>query len=76
MGWGSIAAIYFVVWWILLFAILPIGVTSQVERGEVTPGTDPGAPVAPQLVKKAILTSIVAAVATSLIIYFGAYIFD
>jgi predicted secreted protein len=38
------AAIYVVVWWITIFAILPIGVRSQDEAGEVVPGSDPGAP--------------------------------
>ena len=34
-------AIYFVIWWIVLFAVLPWGVHSQHESGEMTPGTDP-----------------------------------
>ena len=36
-------AIYFTIWWIVLFAILPWGVRSQHEDGEVVAGTDPGA---------------------------------
>ena len=39
-------AIYFVLWWIVLFLTLPFGVRSQHEDGEGAPGTDPGAPVA------------------------------
>jgi predicted secreted protein len=39
-------AIYFVMWWIVLFLTLPFGVRSQHEDGEGAPGTDPGAPVA------------------------------
>ena len=46
MAWTTIAAIYFIMWWIVLFAVLPWGVRSQTEHGEeVPPGTDPGAPV-------------------------------
>lgn len=56
---GAIA-VYFVVWWIVLFTILPFGVTSQSESGETTPGTDPGAPTAPKLLKKALWTTIIA----------------
>ena len=41
---GSAIAIYFVIWWVTLFAILPFRVRSQVEAGEVSPGSDPGAP--------------------------------
>lgn len=55
-------ALYFVIWWILLFAILPFGVRSQAETGEVVAGSEPGAPTAPALQEKAIWTSLVAAV--------------
>jgi predicted secreted protein len=53
-------AIYFVIWWIVLFAVLPWGVRSQHESGEMTPGTDPGAPVLSNLKRKLIGTTIVA----------------
>ncbi len=56
---GAIA-LYFVVWWIMLFAVLPFGVRSQIEEGEVVAGSEPGAPAAPLLVEKAIWTTIVA----------------
>jgi predicted secreted protein len=56
---GAIAS-YFVIWWIILFAVLPIGVKSQIEDGNVVPGSEPGAPARPMLLKKAIITSIVA----------------
>lgn len=55
---GAIA-VYFVVWWIVLFAILPFGVTSQSQSGETTPGTDPGAPALPKLGQKALWTTVV-----------------
>lgn len=53
-------AIYFVIWWIVLFAVLPWGVHSQEESGEVTPGTDPGAPVLTHLKRKLFWTTVVA----------------
>ena len=62
MSWTTMLAIYFVAWWIVLFAVLPFGVRSQVEEGTVTPGTDPGAPVMPRLVRTVVLTTIVTAV--------------
>lgn len=62
-------AIYFIVWWIVLFAILPFGVRSQHEEGEMAEGTDPGAPVMPHLWKKALATTIVAAVITVLLFW-------
>ncbi len=54
-------AIYFVIWFVVLFAVLPFGVTSQREAGEVAKGTDPGAPVAPRMLRKALWTTAIAA---------------
>jgi predicted secreted protein len=57
-------AIYFVIWWIVLFLTLPFGVRSQHEEGEgeqVIPGTDPGAPVAPRMGRKLIWTTLISA---------------
>lgn len=55
-------AIYFLLWWVTLFAVLPWGVRSQQENGEIAPGTDPGAPVLPALGRKLVWTTLVAAV--------------
>jgi len=63
-------AIYFTIWWIVLFAILPWGVRSQHETGDVVAGTDPGAPVAPRLLIKAVATTIV-----SSILFAGLWVF-
>ncbi|WP_246215710.1 DUF1467 family protein [Microvirga makkahensis] len=60
-------ALYFVIWWILLFAILPFGVRSQADSGEVVAGTEPGAPAAHGLQEKAIWTSLVSAVVLVLV---------
>ena len=49
MSWTTILAIYFIVWWLVLFTVLPWGVRSQHEAGDITPGTDPGAPAMPSL---------------------------
>ena len=54
-------AIYFVLWWIVLFLTLPFGVRSQHEDGEGSPGTDPGAPVASQMGRKLIWTTVISA---------------
>lgn len=61
MSWTTALAIYFVAWWIVLFLVLPFGVRSQHEDGTVSPGTDPGAPVMPLLVKKLIWNTILTA---------------
>jgi predicted secreted protein len=56
-------AVYFTMWWIVLFAILPFGVKSQYEADlpDLPPGADRGAPVAPMLVRKALWTTVVSA---------------
>jgi predicted secreted protein len=54
-------AIFFVIWWVVLFTVLPWGIRSQHESGEIAPGTDPGAPVVPHLGRKLIWTTVVAA---------------
>jgi len=62
MNFVGALALYFVIWWITLFAVLPFGIRSQHETGDVTAGTEPGAPVLPGLLKKAAITSVIAAV--------------
>lgn len=58
---GSALAIYFVLWWVVLFAVLPFGVRSQIEDGESVAGTDPGAPTLPRMARKLIWTTLVSA---------------
>ena len=55
------------VWWTTLFAVLPFGVRSQAEAGDVTPGSDPGAPALPALREKAVWTSLAAALVFTLV---------
>jgi predicted secreted protein len=62
LSWTTLAAIYFILWWVVLFAVLPFGVRSQDESGDIQPGTDPGAPVAHQLGKKALWTTAITSV--------------
>ena len=60
--------VFLITWWLVVFLMLPIGVRSQHEAGDVTAGSEPGAPVAPMLAKKAWWTTIAASVVW--IIYF------
>jgi predicted secreted protein len=60
-------ALYFLVWWITLFAVLPFGVSSQAEAGDVAAGSDPGAPALPALGEKAVWTSLAASLVFTLI---------
>jgi len=53
-------AIYVVIWWVVLFAMLPIGVRTQAEEGQVSPGTPESAPHQPRLLPKMLATTGVA----------------
>src|SRR6201996_1560981 len=55
-------AIYFVIWWIMLFVTLPFGVRSLHEDGGGAPGTDPGAPILARMGPKLIWTTVLSAV--------------
>ena len=55
-------AIYFVLWWVVLFVTLPFGVRSQHEDGVGEPGTDPGAPILTRMGRKLIWTTIISAI--------------
>ncbi|MDE2384657.1 MAG: DUF1467 family protein [Alphaproteobacteria bacterium] len=63
MKFQSMIAIYFVIWWLTLFMVLPFGVKNAHEAGvTVEQGDDPGAPVLTRLWWKAAINSVVAAV--------------
>ncbi|WP_019906851.1 DUF1467 family protein [Methylobacterium sp. 77] len=53
-------ALYFVVWWTLLFVILPIRNQVETDPELIVPGQDPGAPAVPRLREKAIWTTFLA----------------
>ena len=55
-------AIYFICWWIVLFAVLPFGVKTQAEEGDVVPGTPKSAPGLPLLLRKFLITTVIAGV--------------
>ena len=75
MGIGAYVAIYLVVWWTVLFAVLPLGVVSHAEAGiDKGDGGDPGAPVDPKLKKKFLTTTWISAAVFAvlwLVIRFG-----
>ena len=71
MSLFTIAAIYLVVWWLVLFAVLPWGVRGQAEENDVTEGTEPGAPVRPDMWRKVAITTVISAVLTGLFIWAG-----
>ena len=55
-------AIYFVLWWLTLFLVLPFGIRSQGEAGEHVPGSDPGAPVTSRIAWRLLWNTVLSAV--------------
>ena len=52
----EIIVIFVVIWWLVLFTVLPFAVQKD---NKIVRGNDPGAPKNPMLKKKIILTSII-----------------
>lgn len=56
-------AIYFVIWWVVLFAMLPIGVRTSEEAGEKSgPGHADSAPHRPNLLPKMLATTVISTI--------------
>jgi len=55
-------AVYLILWWMVLFIVLPFGVRSQEEQGDVVEGSEPAAPAVPHIWRKFAITTILAAV--------------
>ena len=60
MSTTTVVAIYFLIWWVTLFAVLPFGVRSQHESGAFETGTDPGAPAKHLVWRKLLYTTAIA----------------
>ncbi len=58
----TVLALYFILWWLSLFVILPFGVKTQDDEGDVTLGTVSSAPNKPLIIKKMIATTVLSAV--------------
>jgi predicted secreted protein len=61
-------ALYFLLWWTLLFAVLPVfrGATQE-ETGSIEPGTPESAPSRTPVLKIVLINSVLAAVMLALV---------
>lgn len=67
MNWGTGILVYVMVWWLVLFTVLPWGV----KRDEAPePGMEPAAPVKPMMWRKAAITTVLAGLVWG-VIYLG-----
>jgi predicted secreted protein len=60
MGIAGSLMVISITWWLAFMAMLSVGVRSQIEDGNVVPGTEPSAPTQPRLWRKALWALIVA----------------
>ncbi|MEX5727548.1 putative secreted protein [Rhodovulum iodosum] len=60
MGITSAIVLFAVIWFMVLFIVLPIRLTTQGEAGKVEPGTPESAPAAPNLKRKVRIVTLIA----------------
>jgi predicted secreted protein len=59
MTWISLFAVFFIIWWTVLFAMLPFGLHTQDDDKDVTLGTVSSAPRGAHMLKTVIRTTVV-----------------
>ena len=70
MGLTGSIIVYVMIWWIVFFSILPVGIQSNKETfRERLEGSDPGAPKNPNIPKKFLITTIITSILFIMIYY-------
>ena len=70
MGITGSIIVYVMIWWIIFFSVLPIGIQSSKEVfKEKIGGMDPGAPKNPKIVKKFLITTLITSIIFAVIYY-------
>ncbi len=70
MGITGSIIVYVMIWWIIFFSVLPIGIQSNKEVfKEKIGGMDPGAPKNPKIVKKFLITTLITSIIFAVIYY-------
>ena len=60
MGITGSIIVFVIIWWIIFFSVLPVGIQSNKEKfRERIEGIDPGAPKNPKIAKKILITTII-----------------
>jgi predicted secreted protein len=79
VGYFSAFAIYFIIWWLVLFATLPFSLKTQDDDGAVTLGTHASAPRGPHVRRAMLRATIVSALIFGALYYLNqvlGYTFD
>jgi predicted secreted protein len=61
MGWTTGIAVYVVIWWVVIFMVLPWGVQT-IDEKDIAKGHASSAPKRPLLLRKMAVTTVVAAI--------------
>ena len=70
MGITGSIIVYVLIWWIIFFSVLPVGIQSNKEKfREKIGGIDPGAPNNPKIGKKFLITTIITSIIFIVIYY-------
>ncbi len=70
MGITGSIIVYVLIWWIIFFSVLPVGIQSNKEAfREKIEGIDPGAPKNPKIAKKFLITTIITSIIFIVIYY-------
>ena len=70
MGITGSIIVYVLIWWIIFFSVLPIGIQSNKEKfKEKIERADPGAPNNPKIAKKFLITTIITSIIFIVIYY-------
>lgn len=59
MNWIAYVATFFISWWFFLFLVLPFGLRTQDEDGDVTLGTVASAPRGPHMLRAVLWTTLI-----------------
>ena len=70
MGITGSIIVYVMIWWIVFFSVLPVGIQSNKEKfREKIEGVDPGAPNNHNMGKKFLITTLITTIIFSVIYY-------
>ena len=70
MGITGSIIVYVLIWWMIFFSVLPVGIQSKKEQfKECIDGIDPGAPNNPKIGKKFLITTIITSIIFIVIYY-------
>ncbi|WP_173932141.1 DUF1467 family protein [Chelativorans sp. Marseille-P2723] len=62
MNFMSLLAVFFIIWWLVLFVSLPFGLRTQDDEHDVVLGTPPSAPQGPHMLRVVIRTTLLSIV--------------